>query len=807
MTDSTVVCFHASEVFATPAAYLATVRAITEQAAARGARLVAWGATATAFELDSEAIQDAIELALSVIRDAPEGSEPSVGISEGQLERVEEATARIALAWGPALVRATLLARAARPGEVLVDPLLASVKRGDLVTAGSRVGIKGKERVRGLLLDVAHPFRTALASGARGVARSELVGRPELGAVDVPGGTLAVVRAGRGHGGSRFLEELEQKFEPARILDISPHPFGEPLGALRRALLRAVTMGHAPLNLTGHAGEGLDALLAGEGLDLDSSAELLAMWLTPDSVHDPRGVVLLDDASEIDADTLEVVARASAASGEPFRVVARLSESEPLPVALASMPRASEITLGRLSHDDGVRLAVSCTRGELDETSAAHWAVRGGRLPLGIVETIRGSIEVGEIVWEEGHAIARLRAAGTESTGTPKHWVKRRLAEQAPDGRIVLEALSVLGGQAESLDLADLLRRKVGARFDLSAPLAVLQAAGWVLRLKPDVVALPSATHRDAVLATLSDPEFQAWHRAASESFQDRDRPLAMAAATVHAILAGESERARALSRRAAAAIRAVGLEVTADAFERFAEHGDVAALAARNLFTSQLEMARAAPSVWPEVRVSVPPRPLQAVAAPPPAPISIGEGPRRSMPPPLPIRGKRKPVGPPPDPPPSDVRPSLRAPPGAEGPPSAAVEALRKGDLEAVERMAARIGVDEARIGLSERLQAMAKLARGETGDAIRRLRDAAGETRRTGSRDRCRAALALAVALAATGRHEEALIEGLDALARARELADERGEHACLRFLSQLSAMAGHHDVAETWVTPAGG
>jgi len=327
-----------------------------------------------------------------------------------------------------------------------------------------------------------------------------------------------------------------------------------------------------------------------------------------------------------------------------------------------------------------------------------------------------------------------------------------------------------------------------------------------VLRLKPDVVSLPSATHRDAVLASLSDAEFQAWHRAASESFQDRDRPLAMAAATVHAILAGESEHARGLSRRAAAAIRAVGLAMTADAFDQFAEHADLAELAGRNLFTSQLEIARRVPSFWPEVRLSLPPKPWVVVAEPPESPVASGGAPRRSMPPPLPIRGKRKPVVLPPDPPASVVRPSLRAPPGAEGPPSAAVEALRKGDLEAVERMAARIGVDEARIGLSERLQAMAKLARGETGDAIRRLRDAAGETRRTGSRDRCRAALALAVALAATGRHEEALIEGIDALARARELADERGEHACLRFLSQLATMAGHHDVAEAWVTPAG-
>ncbi|HEX7669164.1 MAG TPA: hypothetical protein VF395_06265, partial [Polyangiaceae bacterium] len=413
MTDRIVVCFRATDSFISPAAYLAEARAITEQAAARGGRLIAWGATVTAFELESEAIQDVVELSLSVIRDAPEGHEPSVGISEGSLERIEDATVRIELAWGPPLVRAATLARAGRPGEVLLDPLLPSVKRGDLVTVGSRIGINGKEGVRGLILDVGHPFRTALATGVRGVARAELIGRPELEAFDMPGGSVAVVRAGRGHGGSRFLEELEQRLEPARVLRVSPHPFGEPLGALRRAFLRAVTGGQAPLHLTGHAGEGLDALLGGEGLDPDSGAELLAMWLTPDSVQDARGAVLLDDAGEIDADTLEVVARAAALSGEPFRVVVRIGESEPVPAALAALPRGSEIRLGPLTREDASRLATLCTRGELDEASAARWADRGSRLPLGIVETIRGSIEAGEIVWEDGRAIARLPAAGS----------------------------------------------------------------------------------------------------------------------------------------------------------------------------------------------------------------------------------------------------------------------------------------------------------------------------------------------------------------------------------------------------------
>jgi hypothetical protein len=128
-------------------------------------------------------------------------------------------------------------------------------------------------------------------------------------------------------------------------------------------------------------------------------------------------------------------------------------------------------------------------------------------------------------------------------------------------------------------------------------------------------------------------------------------------------------------------------------------------------------------------------------------------------------------------------------------------VAALRTGDLDAVERMAAKVRHGEGRAGLADRLDAMADLARGETADAIRRLQAAADKARRDGSRDRCRASLALAVALAAGSRAEDALFQALDALARARESEDFRGEQATLRFLSQLAGLAGRPEIGSRW------
>jgi len=61
-----------------------------------------------------------------------------------------------------------------------------------------------------------------------------------------------------------------------------------------------------------------------------------------------------------------------------------------------------------------------------------------------------------------------------------------------------------------------------------------------------------------------------------------------------------------------------------------------------------------------------------------------------------------------------------------------------------------------------------------------------------------RCRASLALALTLSVAGRAEEALFEGLDALARAREAHDSKATGACIALLAKLYAGAGHGDAA---------
>jgi hypothetical protein len=87
--------------------------------------------------------------------------------------------------------------------------------------------------------------------------------------------------------------------------------------------------------------------------------------------------------------------------------------------------------------------------------------------------------------------------------------------------------------------------------------------------------------------------------------------------------------------------------------------------------------------------------------------------------------------------------------------------------------------------------------LARGEhakdAGDVLSDVRRARARVEGGPPATRCQAALALAMTLAIAGRPEEALLEALDALARAREGQDPKAVGACMALLAKLYSSAG--------------
>ena len=131
------------------------------------------------------------------------------------------------------------------------------------------------------------------------------------------------------------------------------------------------------------------------------------------------------------------------------------------------------------------------------------------------------------------------------------------------------------------------------------------------------------------------------------------------------------------------------------------------------------------------------------------------------------------------------------------------AKRALLQGDVPALEKLIAELQGTGEHVELVERMSGFAALRRGATADALRRLRAAAEAVKEPAQRARAR--LAYGVALASAGRTESALLEALEALARAREAGDGNGEHACTLFLARLSAAAGHADAAAVWARMA--
>jgi hypothetical protein len=127
------------------------------------------------------------------------------------------------------------------------------------------------------------------------------------------------------------------------------------------------------------------------------------------------------------------------------------------------------------------------------------------------------------------------------------------------------------------------------------------------------------------------------------------------------------------------------------------------------------------------------------------------------------------------------------------------AKEALLADDVASLDRWVDGLRASGESPAFAERLGAMARLGRGDIGDALRVLRRTRLELDPQDHQQRCQTSLALGVALSVAGRPEEALLETLDALARARQIKDERGARACLTFLAKLFSMTGRDADAE--------
>jgi hypothetical protein len=140
--------------------YLSRARSLCSRGEALGGRLVAWSAALLAMSWDTDSIEEAVLLAVSVREESLSGERAwACGMAEGELEPLAPDGARMQLAWGAALLSAASLARIARPGEVCVDGDVRALRAGQLSLVGARSANDGGMRVRGWRLDLEHPWK------------------------------------------------------------------------------------------------------------------------------------------------------------------------------------------------------------------------------------------------------------------------------------------------------------------------------------------------------------------------------------------------------------------------------------------------------------------------------------------------------------------------------------------------------------------------------------------------------------------------------------------------------------------------
>lgn len=721
--------------------YASAAGSLIDRAEKLGAQVVGWHAASFAVAFAPESLEGLVELLTS---DETHALGFSIGVSQGALGSVGAARDRLELAWGPPLVVAWALARVARAGEVLIDPELEAVREERLLVRGSRIGLLGSARVRGARLDLRHPFQPAHGFPSVALVRSRYLGRDP---VAPPPGTLGLLTGRRGSGGTRWLEQLAARERERRVLWLRPR-LGEPLGSLRRALARAV---EAAAELEPELGESLESLLAGEGLDIDTTAELLGALLRRDG---QPGLVLIDDAEHVDADSLEALVHGCRSAA--YGVVARVVDGLAVPEPFHHLTRTFQVDLDALPPDDAAALVSELTSGRVKGADAGRWATRGDGLPLGIVAAVADAIESKELVARDDSLVPPPDSPIRTGARSPLGLTGRRIRRWDPAVRAVLSALAVLGGDSEEEEVAALLALVHETPPD-ETMLHTLEAAELIRRDGVHLT-LSSATLRSALTDSLGEAERARLHRAASAVLAGGDLVLGSVAAAVHSMLGGDVDRALPLARRGAAALRAAGLEETAECLGAFSETGDPELARARGLF-SGARTERAG---------------LQ----------------RSDVPPPLSLDSTI----------PLSDRPS-RLPPSGEEVAQRFTQALKHGDSGAMEVLAAELRDDGSQQVIADRLEGMASLVRGQVSDALRRLRHGKELAASHSPGDRSRAALALGVALAAAGRNTEALLEGLEALARARDASDHRGELACARFLARLSEGGQCEEATRRW------
>jgi hypothetical protein len=388
------------------------------------------------------------------------------------------------------------------------------------------------------------------------------VGRRDLRAMLARPGLVHVLRADPGQGGTRMLAEIARATSPGPSIHVVPAGASvEPLGALRRAMVRALSS--LPYPDDPELAPVLDMFLGGIGASVEQAAAIVGAFLRPKKAADPPGALLIDDAGEIDAESLEACAQVVAWMPSPFHVFLRIDATDQVPAAFGSLPVGVELELGPLDGADAEALARGATGGALGARSARRVARRAANAPLAIVEELAFGLTTGEITWVGDRASLRTAASLAGKPSGAERWISKRAKATASDERGVLATIALLGGEAPLDTVRDSLAL-VEPSIAVDDEVRKLTQRHWLVQSLPGWVALPSRTHRDTIADLLDEAPRRVLHRAIADVLEQSEGELGCAEAANHAVKGGDGERGARLALRAARAAQVAGMSKSA---------------------------------------------------------------------------------------------------------------------------------------------------------------------------------------------------------------------------------------------------
>lgn len=706
-----------------------------------------------------------LEATLALVHEAEEaaaaGGPPiAIGITHGEVTAIEGGELAPITFVGVAIDRAQSLANRARSGEIVLDSS-AHEHASEAFLFSRSVGIGA---LRGLAIDRAFPRKHDCRDAVRllqpaPLAPSEEAFLDQLRALPAtPGGHRIVLRGSSPAALMSLINAAREEIQPPICLHMGRQAGGlQPLGGLQLSLRRClgpvevrVVQAFGALGLSDEVLDALQSIADGAAIArVEAVAALRALLEAASNAATPPWIVL-ESLHDIDAASLGVLADAGLRPDSRVVLLTTVSGDGAIPATLTKGGELHDVSVAPLRMPEARNIAERVLGLEAGSDVARRVAMLGGDTRIGVVEAARTLITAGDLI-HDGHKFV-WRTGPREGGGavTVDALLAERINGLDPAAYRMLEVVCT------SAPCAPRSRISAAATFDgleegdHDRAIVVLRAEGL---LDPHGNLEPaSGLVRTAFRANMPPARVAELHRytieaVRSESVMQDDTCFARALLGFHLAEGGlEKEAAVALLAAAQGALRA--------SFPRSAVRLAAAAVqldgsVETRALASTIARAVEKPSTAIESQTRETP------STPPPSDGHAGAPASRSD-------SSRI------------VRQATRA----------SIEAIFARDFEAVERFvdtAVAAGQTQA---AADRVRAMAHLARGNVGDALRTLENAAAQ--RDLVQPTPRDAIASALVQLQSGHAGEAIRSALDALGTARAREDRAGQAASMHVLA---------------------